>query len=314
MRNSFFKALEDHSRANTIFVTGDLGFGVIEPFRRKFPDQFINAGVAEQNMIGLAAGLALAGKKVFVYSIGNFNTLRPLEQIRNDVAYHELNVTIVSVGGGLAYGSLGFSHHATEDLAIMRAIPNMTVLAPGDTFEAYEITKKIIHEDLGPVYLRLGRAGEATIHTADSIKKLQIGKGLPIIEQETTEVAVLSTGGMLEIAMNVSGRLRKRGLACSVFSFPTLKPFDAELARRIFREYEHVVALEEHSSIGGFTSAILESLVGVSGINLGNFTSFALPSTFAPYVGDQHYLRDRYGISENKIFSALCKKIKKAAK
>jgi len=313
MRNAFFKALEDHAQANTIFVTGDLGFGVIEPFRRKFPAQFVNAGVAEQNMVGVASGLALAGKKVFVYSIGNFNTLRPLEQIRNDVAYHELNVTIVSAGGGLAYGALGFSHHATEDLAIMRAIPNMTVFAPGDTFETYEITKKIIEENLGPVYLRLGRAGEATIHTADSIRKLRIGKGLPVIEQEKMDVAILSTGGMLEIALKVSARLQKRGRACSVFSFPTVKPFDAELGRRIFKKYKHVVALEEHSSIGGFTSAILESLVGVPGISLGKFTSFALPSAFAPFVGDQHYLRDRYGISENKIFSAMCKKIAKAA-
>src|SRR3990172_4207808 len=182
MRNSFFRALEEHAQPNTIFITGDLGFGVINNFIKKFPDKFINAGVAEQNMIGLAAGLAMAGKKVFAYSIANFNTLRPLEQIRSDVAYHELNVTIVSVGGGLAYGALGISHHATEDIAILRAIPNMTVFAPGDTAEAYHITKKIITGNLGPVYLRIGRAGEATIHTDESIKKLVPGKGLPLIE------------------------------------------------------------------------------------------------------------------------------------
>ncbi|MBI5218492.1 MAG: transketolase [Bacteroidia bacterium] len=310
MRNSFFQALEEHTQPNTIFITGDLGFGVINNFIKKFPNHFLNAGVAEQNMIGISAGLALTGKKVFAYSIGNFNTLRPLEQIRNDVAYHDLNVCVVSVGGGLAYGSLGISHHATEDLAILRAIPNMTVFAPGDTVEAYEITKKIILEDLGPVYLRLGRAGEATIHTKESIKKFQVGKGLPIVESDKKYLAILSTGGMLEIAKSVSDKLKNQNIESSVYSFHTIKPFDIELTRQIFKEYKYVAALEEHSCIGGFTSAILESLIGVPEINLGGFMSFALPSEFTSKVGDQNYLRDFYGISEEKIFSTIYEKVK----
>ena len=222
MRNSFFRALEEHAQPETVFITGDLGFGVLDNFIKKFPAQFINAGVAEQNMVGMAAGLALAGKKVFAYSIANFTTLRPLEQIRNDVAYHNLNVTIVSVGGGLAYGSLGVSHHATEDIAIMRAIPNMKVFAPGDTVEAYHITKKIITEISGPVYLRLGRAGEATIHSEESIKKIILGKGFPLIESSSKELALLSTGGMLETAVNVSAMLKEKGIESSVYSFHTI--------------------------------------------------------------------------------------------
>ena len=310
MRNSFFRALEEHAQPNTIFITGDLGFGVIDNFKKKFPTQFINAGVAEQNMVGLAAGLALAGKKVFAYSIANFNTLRPLEQIRSDIAYHELNVTIVSVGGGLAYGALGISHHATEDIAILRTIPNMKVFAPGDTVEAYHITKKIINENLGPVYLRLGRAGEATIHTEESIKKFKIGKGLPLIESSSKEVAFLSTGGMLETAMNVSARLKEKGIESSVYSFHTVKPMDIDLVRKIFREYKYVASMEEHSCIGGFSSAILETLVGIANVKLENFLPFSLPSEFTSKVGDQNYLRDVYGISPEKIFTKVYQKIK----
>jgi transketolase len=309
MRNAFFRALEENAKPNTVFITGDLGFGVINNFLKKYPSQFINAGVAEQNMIGLASGLALSGKKVFAYSIANFATLRPLEQIRSDVAYHDLNVTVVSVGGGLAYGALGISHHATEDLAVLRAIPNMKVFAPGDTMEAYEITKKIINEDLGPVYLRLGRAGEATIHTPDSIKKLEIGKGMPIIQCRDKELAILSTGGMLEIAMNVSAKLKNDGVENSVYSFHTIKPIDSQLVRKIFTEYDYVATLEEHTCIGGFSSAVLESLVETNGVKLQNYMVFALPSQFTSEVGDQNYLRDVYGISAEKIYAKIHDKI-----
>ncbi|HNZ42462.1 MAG TPA: transketolase C-terminal domain-containing protein [Bacteroidales bacterium] len=305
MRTAFFQALEDHAQPQTVFITGDLGFGVINGFLKKHPEKFINAGVAEQNLIGLSAGMALAGKKVFAYSIANFNTLRPLEQIRNDVAYHKLNVTVVSVGGGLAYGSLGISHHATEDLAILRSIPNMTVFAPGDTKEAYELTKRIICEDLGPVYLRLGRAGEATLHTDESVKKLVIGKAFPLIETSNRKLAILSTGGMLETAVKVCEQLKQQNIQSSVFSYHTIKPFDIETTRRIFKEYELVVSLEEHSIIGGFSAAILESLVGSKGITLDNYLPFALPTTFTSKVGDQNYLRNLYNISPEKILEKI---------
>ena len=312
MRTAFFQALEDHAQPQTVFITGDLGFGVINGFLKKHPEKFVNAGVAEQNMIGLSAGMALAGKKVFAYSIANFNTLRPLEQIRNDVAYHKLNVTIVSVGGGLAYGSLGISHHATEDLAILRSIPNLTVFAPGDTMETYEITKRIICEDMGPVYLRLGRAGEATLHTDDSIKHLIIGKAFPLIETPARKLAILSTGGMLETAVNVNEQLKQINIQSSVFSYHTIKPFDSETTQRIFKEYDFVVSMEEHSIIGGFSSAILESLVGSKGIKLDNYHPFALPASFTSKVGDQNYLRNLYNISPEKILAEILIRLKQS--
>src|SRR5438034_11308337 len=167
MREAFFGTLEEIAAIDrrVCLVVGDLGFGVVERFARRFPDRFVNVGVAEQNMTAIATGLALNGKVVFTYSIGNFATLRCLEQIRNDVCYHDANVKIVAVGGGFAYGALGATHHATEDLAIMRALPEMTVVAPGDPVETEAATDAIaVHA--GPCYLRLGRAGESRVHRA----------------------------------------------------------------------------------------------------------------------------------------------------
>jgi len=305
MRNAFVRALEEFVTPNTILITGDLGFGVLNNFNKKYPKQYINAGVAEQNLTGIAAGLALEGKKVITYSIANFNTLRALEQIRNDIAYHELNVTIVSVGGGLAYGQLGISHHATEDIAIMRSIPSMKVFAPGDTRETYEITKLILQQDFGPVYLRIGRAGEATLHSDESIKNLEIGKPLQLKEDLTHNIALVATGGMLEVAKNVSELLSEIGESSAIMSFHTLKPIDVQMVSNIFQTYKYVFSFEEHTICGGFGSLILESLIGKPKINLQKFYAFALPSEFTSIVGDQNYLRDYYGISANKIFTKI---------
>ena len=177
MRDTFVRTLIEEAMQDPriVLVTGDLGFGVLKPFWELLPNQFINAGIAEQNMTSVAAGMALEGKIVFTYSIGNFPTLRCLEQIRNDCAYHDANVKIVCVGGGFVYGSLGMSHHATEDIAVMRAIPGMTVICPGDLVEAAEATRAIVKHP-GTCYLRLGRGGEKRIH--EQIDHFQIGKAI----------------------------------------------------------------------------------------------------------------------------------------
>jgi len=304
MRNSFIDAIERFATPETIVMTGDLGFGVLDGYRRKFPKQFINAGVAEQNLTGMAAGLALEGKKVFTYSIANFNTLRAVEQIRNDIAYHNLNVVIVAVGGGLAYGALGITHHATEDIAILRAIPNLKVIAPGDTRETFEITRRLLSENYGPVYLRLGRAGEATLHTDSSIRNLEIGRILPLINNKGSKIAILSTGGMLEISKKIHDELDNINIRSSVFSVHTLKPLDSDAIFEISEKHDYIFTLEEHSRIGGLASAISESLIGKN-ISLSKFTQFALPSEFTSIVGDQDFLRDYYGISAEKILRRI---------
>ena len=195
MRDAFVRTLVELAKKNKNIelVTGDLGFGVLKPFWEQCPNQFTNAGIAEQNMTSMAAGMALTGKIVFTYSIGNFPTLRCLEQIRNDCAYHHANVKIVCVGGGFLM-DLGMSHQATEDIAILRALPDVAVFAPGDLVEAEEITKAIVDYP-GTCYLRLGRGGEKRIH--DRIDNFKIGKAIRI--KGGKDIAIFSTGAIFEV-------------------------------------------------------------------------------------------------------------------
>src|SRR5277367_3574873 len=201
MRGAFFRALMQVAEQDPSvhLLVGDIGFGVVEPFAERFPDRFLNVGVAEQNMTGLAAGMALSGKTVFTYSIANFPTLRCLEQVRNDVCYHKANVKIVAVGGGFAYGALGMTHHAIEDLAILRALPEMTVIAPADPLET-ECATCAIAKQPGPCYLRLGRAGEPSIHSGPI--DFEIGKAIRV--REGDDITLISTGGLLATALEVA--------------------------------------------------------------------------------------------------------------
>ncbi len=305
MRNAFVKALEENVTPELMLITGDLGFGVLTNFKDKNPQHYLNAGVAEPNMTGLAAGLALEGHKVFTYSIANFNTLRAVEQIRNDIAYHDLNVIITAVGGGLAYGQLGISHHATEDLAILRSIPNLKVFAPGDTREAYLITQMLIRENHGPVYLRLGRAGEASLHSDESLSQFKIGQILTLHNPVNSDIAIISTGGMLEIADKIHQEFSNSSIPVSVYSAHTIKPFDKSGTIDIFRKHKYVFSVEEHSIIGGLASCISESLIGVAGIIMEHYNAFALPSEFTSVVGDQNYLRNVYNISFEKVIEKI---------
>jgi len=309
MRSAFFRAVmelaESDPRIN--LVVGDLGFGVVEPSAKKFPKQFLNPGVAEQNMTGIAAGLALSGKIVFTYSIANFPTLRCVEQIRNDVCYHKANVKITSVGGGFAYGALGMTHHATEDLAILRALPSMTVVAPGDPVEAEAATRAVAAHD-GPCYLRLGRAGENNVHTGAI--KFELGKAIEM--RDGDDVTLISTGGMLESAMATAEMLRNLGVHARVLSMHTLKPLDDAAVLRAARETKTIMTVEEHSVIGGLGSAVAEVLAE-SGEAVA-FKRIGLESKFSGLVGSQEYLRERAGLSVAAIVSAAQKLMKSRRK
>jgi len=286
-----------------MLLTGDLGFGVLTPFAETFPDQFLNVGVAEQNMTGVATGLALEGKIVFTYSIGNFPTLRCLEQIRNDVCYHQANVKIVCIGGGFCYGSLGISHHATEDLAIMRALPHLKVMAPGDLVETGLITR-IAYETPGPCYLRLGRGGEPKVHQ-DPLN-LSLGQGVPVFREG--ELALLSTGGILENACKAREILASRRVKASLHSLPFLQPLDLDLIKNLAQTSRLIVTIEEHRIIGGLGGAVAEVLAELPGckpplIRLG------LREGFSCEVGDQQYLRQIYGLSPEDIAHRVYKAI-----
>lgn len=268
-----------------VLLSGDLGFGVLDEFRNRFPAQFVNVGVAEQNMASLAAGLGMTGHKVFTYSIANFPTLRCLEQLRNDVCYHAAPVVTVAVGGGMAYGALGPSHFATEDLAILRALPEMTVLSPGDPHEVRALLPQLLERG-GPAYLRLGRAGEPKVHASD----VPVVLGQPTEVLEGADVCLLATGGMLPVAMEVGhGLLERHGVAASLFSVHTLKPLNEDALVEAVGQHPAVVTLEEHTVNGGLGGAVAEVLLE-AGLT-PRFLRVGLPPAFPSAIGSQEYLR-----------------------
>ena len=305
MRTRFFADLVEAARANPdlVLITGDLGFGVVEPFIEAAPGQFVNAGVAEQNMTGMAAGIALAGGKVFTYSIANFPTLRCLEQIRNDIAYHGADVTVVAVGGGLAYGALGMSHHATEDLAIMRSIPGMAVAAPGDPEETSAVLEDLLRAG-GPAYLRLGKAGEPTVHDHPVVTPR--GSALPV--RRGTEVCLLTTGGMLAVGAEAADRLESQGISCSHLSMPWLAPFDSAAVQAAGASHSLVVTLEEHSISGGLGGATAEVLA--EDPTAAPLLRLGLPHQFSSVVGDQAYLRNQHGLTPDAVADCVATRLK----
>ena len=305
MRDTFFATLSQLAKENKNIevVTGDLGFGVLKPFWEAHPDQIINAGIAEQNLTSVAAGMALEGKTVFTYSIGNFPTLRCLEQIRNDCAYHNANVKVVCVGGGFVYGSLGMSHHATEDIAVMRALPDITVLCPGDLVEAKAVTKAIANYP-GTCYVRLGRGGEKKIHP-DNID-FEIGKAIKV--QDGEEIAIFSTGAIFEEVSEACEILKESGINPTVYTFPTVKHIDEKTIREIAESHKLIVTCEEHNLSGGFGSAVAEVLAELPAH--ARLLRMGMNDQYCTIVGDQKYLRDQYGISGKKIAEKILHEVK----
>lgn len=305
MRDTFVKTLINLAKEdkNIELITGDLGFGVLKPFWEQCPDQFTNAGIAEQNMTTVAAGMALEGKTVFTYSIGNFPTLRCLEQIRNDCAYHNANVKIVCIGGGFVYGSLGMSHQATEDLATMRALPDVVVMAPGDLVEAEECTKAIAAYD-GTCYLRLGRGGEKRIHK--KIDDFQIGKAIKVNDGE--KVAIFSTGAIFEEVQSAYDLLTKHGYYPAVYTFPTVKPIDKNVIQKCAFDYDLIVTCEEHNIVGGFGSSVAEVIAEMR-LKKAYLLRIGLNDEYSVRVGNQKYLREQYGMDGKSIFQKIRKEL-----
>lgn len=297
MRDAFTRALQRLAKddPDLLLVTGDLGFGVLRPFWEAYPQQFINAGIAEQAMTGLAAGLAREGKTVLTYSIGNFPTLRCLEQIRNDCAYHDANVKIVCVGGGFVYGSLGMSHHATEDMAILRALPQVTVFTPGDPAEVEAVVPVMVRTP-GTCYLRLGRGGEPLLHQ-QPIENYRLGQALTL--RAGQDIALLSAGGILTQTLGAAALLEKRGISAEVVSFPTLKPIDTEKLRELGQRFPHLICVEEHTVVGGLGSAVCEVLAEQGAPC--RVHRMGMQDQYSCIVGTQQYLRERYDMDETAI-------------
>lgn len=302
MRPAFLRTLVELAEKDDRIhlVVGDLGFGVVEPFAKRFPGRFLNAGVAEQNMTGIAAGMALCGKVVFTYSIANFPTLRCLEQIRNDICYHNADVKIVSLGGGLGYGALGATHHATEDIAVMRALPRMTVVAPGDPLEA-ELATRALTTQSGPAYLRLGKAGEPAVHSPGV--SFQLGKAIRVMEGN--DITLIATGTMLHTAVQAAQLLAQEDIRVRVLSMHTIKPLDTESVLSAARETGAIATLEEHSILGGLGSAVAEVLAESSESHV-RLKRLGLPPGFTTLVGSQAFLKESHSLSVNGVRDSVC--------
>ncbi|MCW5937021.1 MAG: hypothetical protein KIT11_06935 [Fimbriimonadaceae bacterium] len=299
MRDTFIAALTAAAEQDDriMLITGDLGFGVLTKFAEERPRQFLNAGVAEQNMTMLAAGLALEGRVVFTYSIANFPILRCLEMIRNDAAYHEANVKVVSIGGGFSYGSLGMSHHATEDLAIMRALPGVTVVAPCTLHETAAATKAIVAAP-GTCYLRLDKSAAPEPAAAPAF---ELGKAR--VFREGADLTLVTCGGIMEEVLVAAETLAGQGVQCRVLSLHTLVPIDREALVRAARETGGVVTVEEHGLAGGLGGAVAEVLLD-EGCSPRAFGRVALRAGYSSVVGSQTYLRKYYQMDAEAIVAA----------
>jgi transketolase len=298
MRNAFIEELVALAgeRDNIALVVGDLGYSVVEPFADRFPDRFINAGVAEQNMTSLAAGMASEGYHVFTYSIANFPTFRCAEQIRNDVDYHKLPVTVVAVGGGLAYGSLGYSHHAVQDYALMRCMPNMLIAAPGDPMEVRACMRYLV-KNPQPSYLRIGKAGEPCIHTA--VPDVSPGKWINLRAGEAGGTTYLTTGSTLDLVnkMFVNNPSLE---ACALNSMPLWgMNTKADQARQV-ENFKKVISVEDHLMDGGFGSWLLEATSTQPDL-LARLRPKALNSKICGMVAQQSTLNVIGGLTEELL-------------
>jgi transketolase len=297
VRNAFINRLSSWAEREPriLLITGDLGFGVFDGFRARSASQFLNAGVAEQNMTALATGLALEGHVVFTYSIANFPTLRCFEHIRNDVCYHGANVKVVSVGGGFSYGQLGMSHHATEDLSLLRALPGIVVTAPASGFETEGAVDALIAHE-GPAYLRLERAAADFSDGPDV--PFVLGRARTLADGR--DLTLIATGGVVSEVAAAAKLLLAEGVACRVLSVHTLKPLDAEAILSAAEETGGILTIEENTILGGLGGAVAEICLEHA-VRPKRFKRLGIADCFVSVVGDQEYLRREVGIDRAGI-------------
>jgi len=306
MRNAFAQELvrlatEDR---RIVLLSGDIGNRLFDAFKRHYPERFYNCGVAEANMTSMAAGMAMCGLRPITYTIASFNTIRCLEQIKIDIAYHHLPVIIVGVGSGLSYAELGATHHSCDDIAFLRSLPNMQIIAPADPQEVRLALRAALRQDY-PVYLRLGKKGEPAIHDQEPI--FHIGKGIVI--REGKDVCLLGTGTIMPVVLAAADELEKRGISTQVVHFHTLKPLDETLLARIFSEVRVVVTVEEHNLIGGFGSSVAEWF-SIGPAKRASLLCKGITDRFFCMAGNQDYARVHFGLTPEGIAGDAEKRLK----
>jgi len=309
MRNAFARELASLAAVDDriVLLMGDIGNRLFDDFKCRFPDRFFNCGVAEANMMTVAAGMALCGLRPVVYTIVPFVTTRCLEQIRVDVCYHRAPVVIVGVGGGLSYASLGATHHACEDLALLRVLPGLKIVCPGDSAEVRLGLRCALAQE-APLYLRLGKKGEPAVHHEDPV--FEIGRG--IVLRAGTQITLLSTGNLLPTAVAVADRLEAEKLSVRLVSFHTVKPLDEALLQESFAGGSLVVTLEEHSVIGGLGGAVAEWLADQAPVP-ARLLRIGTPDHFFHETGGQSFARQRLGLDAESVTTRILDAYRTAA-
>jgi len=306
MRTAFLNEITNLMRKHKdiIVITADMGFSVFEGLQKEFPNRFMNTGITEQSSIGIATGLALSGYTVYFYAQAQFATMRCFEQVRLDVAFHNLNVKIIGVASGFSTNQLGVSHYAIEDVALMRLLPNMTVLTPGDPYESSELTR-LSYETAGPVYIRINKSGTPLVHN-NKKPAIVIGKGLKI--RAGKGCSLLVSGSLLPVAVAAADMLSEQGIQTSVISFHTVKPLDKALILQEARFTKNIFTLEDHFITGGFGSAVAEVLAEAN--STARFLRLGVPDRFTSVVGSQEYLLAENGLSKEEIVKTIVQHLK----
>lgn len=306
MRDAYINALYELAEQNEKIycVIADIGIYIFDRFKESFPERFFNFGIAEQNLIGAATGMALCGKIPFAYSIIPFVTVRCLDQIRVNVCYQNLNVKIVGVGSGFAYGILGATHHAIDDIAMMRALPNMSVICPADSLESAKATKAAAEHE-GPVYIRLGRTalghlGAPIIYHQDY--EYEIGNA--ILVRDGNDATIIASGGIVSSGLKAAEELSREGINTRVINMHTVKPIDRDIILKAAEETKAIVTLEEHNIIGGLGSAVAEVLAEEAQGKVP-FSRIGVRDEFCRVAGAHAYLLDEYGMSVSSIVKSI---------
>lgn len=296
MRYAVIKTIYDAAlkNKNIYFLTGDLGHVYEKEFKTIIPQQYLNMGLSEQNMIGVAAGLALSGKKVFAYSIVPFITMRCYEQIKDDLCYQDLDVTLIGIGGGLIYGPYGNTHCSIEDIAVMRVLPNMKIVCPANPQDAQSLTQQLLKKK-GPTYIRIGRGKEPMPQKEFTVK---FNKGF--IVKKGKDITIFSTGTILTEAEKAAQILEEKGISVEIVHMHTVKPLDNNLIKDRIIKRKAIFTIEEHSIIGGLGDAVAE-LISEGRKEKPIFKRFGVNDIYLSEIGSQEYLRDRHGISGKKI-------------
>tara|TARA_R110000868_G_scaffold80875_1_gene229217 strand:+ start:16175 stop:17098 length:924 start_codon:yes stop_codon:yes gene_type:complete len=302
MRNAFADELTKlgNEDPRVVMLSGDIGNRLFDKYRAAHEDRFFNCGVAEQNMMGVAAGMAMSGLRPIAYTITPFITSRCLEQIRVDVCYQEAPVIIVAVGAGMSYAGLGPTHHSCEDISFLRSLPNMKVVCPADAWEVRAAMRAALQQD-NPVYIRMGKKGEPKIHS-EIPADFRIGKALTI--EEGSDVCLLSTGNMLPEVIETARMLKAQGVSARVVSYHTVKPLDEECLAEAFSRFKLVATIEEHSLIGGLGSAVSEWIIDGE-VKTQKFLRFGTPDSFFRLSGEQEYAREQLGLSADHMAKAI---------